>query len=299
MTAQSSISVIVCSRDRREALQRFLTRFDWTWLSAQQVELVLVADGGARQFMNGMGGHGSAQVDAIRYVSEPGPGLGRARNVGIHWAKGDVLVFTDDDCYFEKGYLESLLRFARESDADFAFGPIRLHDERAARIATDYDATHWLLTQRVAPGQAQGANLVVRRRALSSVGGFDPRLGPGTRFRCDDLDLVARLLAAGFVGVHLPTLAVKHDHCRHAGLETLRLERQNAQAIGAFYAKRLLSGDLGYLPPWVRRLIWPKARWRRRYDLRRAEIAGATAYAWAAMGRTHTNPCDSSGLVLG
>ena len=59
------------------------------------------------------------------------------------------------------------------------------------------------------------ANLGVRREALSAVGGFDERLGPGGWSRAaEDLDLFDRLLAAGLQGSFAPDARAVHDQWR-------------------------------------------------------------------------------------
>jgi GT2 family glycosyltransferase len=59
------------------------------------------------------------------------------------------------------------------------------------------------------------ANLGVRRAALESIGGWDERLGAGARFRAaEDLDLMDRLLAAGWPGWYEPAALAWHDQWR-------------------------------------------------------------------------------------
>ena len=53
-------------------------------------------------------------------------------------------------------------------------------------------------------GWTSSPALLLRRLALDSVGGFDPRY-PG---RLDDLDLADRLTRAGWLVVHVPAAAV-------------------------------------------------------------------------------------------
>jgi N-acetylglucosaminyl-diphospho-decaprenol L-rhamnosyltransferase len=55
-------------------------------------------------------------------------------------------------------------------------------------------------------GWSSAPGLLLRRAALDSVDGFDPRY-PG---RLDDLDLADRLAAAGWLTVHVPSATVVH-----------------------------------------------------------------------------------------
>jgi len=56
-------------------------------------------------------------------------------------------------------------------------------------------------------GWSSAPALLLRRTALDSVDGFDPRY-PG---RFDDLDLADRLDRAGWLTVHVPSVAVVYE----------------------------------------------------------------------------------------
>lgn len=108
-------------------------------------------------------------------------------------------------------------------------------------------------------GKIQGANMIVQRTVFERIGGFDPEFGAGTRFRCEDIDLVARASMAGFTGAHIPELVVYHHHGRKVGPQTRRLERENDYACGAYYAKFILNGHPSFIFGWLRLALRP---WR-------------------------------------
>jgi GT2 family glycosyltransferase len=82
-------------------------------------------------------------------------------------------------------------------------------------------------------------NAAIRRSTLRSVGGFDPRLGPGTRYpAAEDNDLAHRLLTSGVSVVFDPAARVLHRAWRPASdLAPLRWRYGRGQ--GAFLAKHL------------------------------------------------------------
>src|SRR4051794_9634857 len=59
-------------------------------------------------------------------LSEPEPGLSRARNRALKWAAAEVLAFVDDDAVVEDGWWEALRRRWSEAPADVACigGPV-------------------------------------------------------------------------------------------------------------------------------------------------------------------------------
>ena len=56
--------------------------------------------------------------------------------------------------------------------------------------------------------------MAVRRNVIAAVGPFDPDLGAGTPFPAEDVELVARASAAGWLGGYYPGPIVYHDHGR-------------------------------------------------------------------------------------
>jgi glycosyltransferase involved in cell wall biosynthesis len=48
----------------------------------------------------------------LNYVLEPRQGVSYARNAGIHWARGALLAFVDDDVQVDREWLERLVEVA-------------------------------------------------------------------------------------------------------------------------------------------------------------------------------------------
>jgi hypothetical protein len=99
---------------------------------------------------------------------------------------------------------------------------------------------------------------------IEEIGGFDPMLGPGSRFpSCDDRDIAIRALLGGHHIYETSTMAVKH-----VGFRTWRQGRQLARrdflAIGAAYSKFLKCGHikLVYIPAYefIKFALWPPIR---------------------------------------
>jgi cellulose synthase/poly-beta-1,6-N-acetylglucosamine synthase-like glycosyltransferase len=88
-----------------------------------------------------------------------------------------------------------------------------------------------------------GANVAVHRELVLALGGYDERLGAGTRYSAaDDNDMGFRLLEAGCEVRHVPGAVVLHRAWR-SGSDLVRLRWDYGRGKGAFYAKHLHRHD--------------------------------------------------------
>src|SRR5579872_1336099 len=96
------ITVIVCTYNRCELLRKALCSIAESRLSIGITWEILIVDNNSsdrtREVIEDFSRAGTCRVD---YLFEPRPGLSNARNAGIQAARGDILVFTDDDVIVE------------------------------------------------------------------------------------------------------------------------------------------------------------------------------------------------------
>jgi glycosyltransferase involved in cell wall biosynthesis len=246
------LSLVICTRDRASQLAdtlRSLTKLQYPALW----ELVIVDNGSKDETQDVIKNFSKTLL--LKTVIEPQAGLGRARNRGWTIAQGEIVAFTDDDCYPARDFLSSVVRsFEEERLLGFIGGRILLHDPGDYPITIQEKASR----QVILPGEflpadlIQGANFAFRRTALESVGGFDQRFGSGTPFPCEDADVMARMLARGWPGAYDPRLLVYHHHRRRTKKEAFQLMRQYDRGRGACYLKCMLNPELRmiYLRRW-------------------------------------------------
>ena len=277
-----TVSLIVCTRNRAARLPEFFERIAALEPPSGDWELVLVDNASRDESPSLMARFAAEAPFPVRCVHAPVPGLGRARNVGIAHARGELLVFTDDDCYPQPNYLRAFVQVFEEHPIGFAGGRIVLHDPTDATLGMkDVDTAVPIEPHTFVPaGVVHGANMAVRREVVNAIGGFDPRLGVGTAcIAGEDIEFVARAVWAGWAGRHDPRPVVAHHHGRKPGADAERQERSYDYGRGAYYAKLLLDPRA--------REAYARAWWRRvrRRGLRRAalgrlsrELGGAARY---------------------
>ena len=247
------VSIIICTRNRAaylsgtlKSLAAIKTPFEW--------EAVLVDSSSNRDTAELI-----ASADhcdgRLRYLYKPGLGLGAARDAAWRYARGEILCFTDDDCYLAPDYIDAVMNaFSERPRAGCIGGRILLYDPIDAETTID-DRTK---PARIAPysfvfpGMLQGANIAFRREALQASGGFDPALGAGTPYPCEDIDAVAAVIWSGYEAWFDPRPLIYHHH-RRKPADLPVLHRNYDRGRGAFYAK--WSGRRGsrvlFLRKWI------------------------------------------------
>jgi glycosyltransferase involved in cell wall biosynthesis len=248
------LSLVICTRNRASQLAaslRSLTRlrhpFPW--------ELVIVDNGSKDKTRDVIKNYEKDFL--LRIVIEPQAGLGKAHNRGWAVSQGDIIAFTDDDCYPADDFLDSVVRcFAEDRRLGFIGGRILLHDpeDYPITIQEKADRQDFYPGDFLPAGLIQGANFACRRTAIETVNGFDERFGPGAAFNCEEIDVMARMLARGWHGAYDPRPLVYHHHRRKTELEASRLRRQYDRGRGAYYSKCILNPKLrtAYLRNWCK-----------------------------------------------
>lgn len=107
-----------------------------------------------------------------------------ARNLGIEWAKGDVLAFIDDDALLFPDWAQETVRSYDEDDSVIGLtGPILPlweYDSMAwfpKELYWIFSCTYWDWTEKTEVRNGYGTNISFRREAFDSCGAFKSSLG--------------------------------------------------------------------------------------------------------------------------
>lgn len=222
------VSVVVCTRDRAEMLERALEALAEALPDAAEV---IVIDSGSTTPQTAR----TAESFGVRYVRSDIPGLSIARNLGLQASTRDIVIFTDDDCRVAPDFLLPLVRSFSSPRVGAATGHLRdISDvdegkpSRSPQVLSDVvdglDAGH-------------GALMAFRRSVITKLGGFDPILGAGRYFGgAEDIDALCRVLGADLHVTRVPDSIVEHVFTRDDD-DFVRLNRNYGLGMGAMCAK--------------------------------------------------------------
>ena len=222
MINSTKITVLVCTYNRSETLGETIESVA-TQTLPQSVswELLIVDNNSSDDTRRVVEDFRQRYPGRIRYFFEPQQGLSYARNTGIREAKGEILVFIDDDETAEAGWLENLTANLQSGEWAGVGGRVLPPPSfspppwlpRKSLFASAPLATFDLgLEARQLNEPPFGANMAFRREVFDSYGGFRTDLGRmgKSMISNEDTEFGRRLLAAGLRLRYEPSALIYH-----------------------------------------------------------------------------------------
>jgi glycosyltransferase involved in cell wall biosynthesis/GT2 family glycosyltransferase len=241
-----ALSVAVCTRDRP----------DWCFRAVSAVasqldprdELIIVDQSDSESTREAL--TGLVSRCPVRWIASGQRGLSAARNEAIVASANEIVVFIDDDCIPESGWLDEWRAAATywHDEIGIAFGrvvcaPFDPTKGSIAGFEPDPGIHGAELFQRPAGAAGMGANMAVKRTSVHQVLGFDETLGSGGFFGAgEELDLAYRLARTGHLIAHLQSPVVQHHGYRPYSAGSA-LTLRYAFGIAATFTKHARCGD--------------------------------------------------------
>lgn len=234
-------SIIIPTRNRASLLDRCLTALEGLDYPRNDFEVLVIDDGSDTPLTDLIDRHSPALT--VRSYQSDANGPARARNFGLNCARGDYVVFTDDDCIPQPDWLTAFDR-AFKSTSDVGFGG-RIVDAPENNI---YGRASQMLITFLYDGFAQhpdlkffcSNNLAFPRLRLLDLGGFDETF---PRAAGEDRELCARWNQR-YELRFLPDAVVSH----HQLLDLRSFSRQHFRyGVGGahFWSKKTNAGEAG------------------------------------------------------
>jgi GT2 family glycosyltransferase len=231
--------------NRLATLQRAVAALDPQTVDSSRFELVVVSDGSTDGTLEFLEQASPAFHLLIGRQENSGPAA--ARNHGVRLARGDLILFLDDDVVAAPDLIEQHLCARPESDDRIVvIGPMLTPPDHRpnpfirweqSMLYKQYDAMKrgdWAPTYR----QFYTGNASVGRRFIMSLGGFDERFRRG-----EDVELAYRLHEEGARFVFNDS-AVGHHYAERSFESWLRNAREYGRNDVVFDRERRQSGRL-------------------------------------------------------
>jgi GT2 family glycosyltransferase len=279
------VCVAICTRNRTESLRRTLDSIGLQIILPAEILVVdnAPSDASTKKMI-------LEQYPEVRYVLEDRQGLNFCRNRALMETATEVVAFIDDDAVAENGWVAAIEKVFSEShriavctgkvmpysletegqklfeaNGGFARGDhrVRLPGDQI-QILKMFNAP--LIVRSISVGT--GCNMAVRRQLVLEAGGFDEALDqapvlPGG----GDLDIIWRMLDAGFEVIYEPSARMFHEHRREVADTANQIVEHNhgliVMLVKASFSTRHLS-RISILMFLLWRLIKPGVRLARR-----------------------------------
>lgn len=208
------VSVLLCTRNRPVKLRRAIEHILGS--SYGDFELIVVDQSTDQESKRAVE---TIRDERLVHIPTTTVGLSRARNIAIRAARNDIVVFTDDDCVCDPGWLSSIAaEYQRDPSVMGVLGRVVAYGEQTSGMfcpSLIEDRQRRLVDAPATPLQTfgAGANMSFRKSVFHQVGLFIESLGAGTPMKSgEDVELVYRALRRRMKFVYSPDALVYHDN---------------------------------------------------------------------------------------
>jgi glycosyltransferase involved in cell wall biosynthesis len=224
-----SISCIIPTLNRSALLRNTVESLINQDVSPDVYE-ILIVDNGSTDDTKEISQHIMKETDhQIRYIFDPEPGLLTGRHRGALEAKGELLVFVDDDIEATAGWLRAIFETFKRPRVQLVGGRNlpKFEVEPPGWLKSFWEVTRnggcsctWLslldLGEReleIDPNYVWGLNFAIRKSALRDLGGFHPDCMPQElqKFQGDgETGLTMKARSYGYRAVYQPKATIYH-----------------------------------------------------------------------------------------
>ena len=202
------VSVVIPTYNRRLVLERTLPTLFAQKFSDSKYEIIVVIDGstdGTAKFLGRL-----KPPCALQVLEQRNLGQAAARNAGLRVARGDLVLFMDDDIICPPSLVSEHVAAHRGGDRRVVFGPVLPEPGKPQSSAADLDVlrSERFIARLTPPREPQwpydifcGVNSSAPRDQLIDCGGFDETFST----QREDTELGFRLWKGGIKFCFLPT----------------------------------------------------------------------------------------------
>lgn len=191
----------------------------------------------------------------LRHIHTPDEkGLSRGRNRGWAEARGDVVLFPDDDCWYPPDLLRRAIDIMTREKVDVVSG--RAADESGRSINGRYVSRPTRITRRNAFTTQIEWMVFIKKTALERIGGYDTSIGVGSSTpwqACEGPDLVLRAIALGIKARYDPSLYGHHKELNIKTPDAAMRSKGRAYARGLGYVLRRHGYGVHEIAYWAAR----------------------------------------------
>ncbi|HIH09579.1 MAG TPA: glycosyltransferase family 2 protein [Candidatus Diapherotrites archaeon] len=163
-------SVVIVSRGKPELLSRAIDSVINQDFPAKDFEIILVDDGSQKDDLAALVKKKAKTFPAISCVRQGPLGLSAGRNTGAKNARGEIIVFTDNDCIADPQWLKNMVSKFTDGNVAGVEGKI-IPAAPGENISPRKLFTN--APENLSGGKFTGANTAYRKEIILKAGGYD------------------------------------------------------------------------------------------------------------------------------
>ncbi|GGF27494.1 glycosyl transferase [Aliidongia dinghuensis] len=183
-------------------------------------------------------------------------GASRARNNGWRVARGEIITFPDDDCWYPPWILSKALGILERTGADMVTG--RAADLTGRSINARFEMSPQIISLRNLWSTHIEWVAFFRRTAFEMIGGYDEDIGPGAASpwqACEAQDVSLRALKLKLRCYFDPSLYAHHKEAVVTNPDETVTRKQRGYARGMGYVLRKHEFGPFHLLYWIARPV--------------------------------------------
>jgi len=118
------VSVVISTNGQGKNLRQILLSLQKQKFSSKEYEVIIIENGSRGKIKQIVNEINNICNKCVRYIYEPRPGLHYGRNTGAKVAKGDIVLYTDDDVIVDPYWIEEIYRCYENSDVGAVGGKV-------------------------------------------------------------------------------------------------------------------------------------------------------------------------------
>lgn len=246
------ISIVVCTYNREKYLAEVLISLILQSSAKSNYEIIVINNNSTDNTLGVCEIFQSKNPECnFKYFTETKQGLSHAKNRGIQEAKGDYIIFVDDDAFVNKIYIESIITFFEQNpDAKVIGGKIiPVYEDKPKWISSFLEPIFGKLdmgdkiTLFKGTKFPFGGNSGAAKDIFEKFGNFNPDLGRQGKkmLASEEKDFYGRIHAAKIKMYYLPDMILFH----HAPKDRTTPDFIKKQAIGIGSSERIRALTAG------------------------------------------------------
>ncbi|WP_214662705.1 glycosyltransferase family 2 protein [Amazonocrinis nigriterrae] len=208
-----SVSILICTCNRAESLRHTLESLAQVNVPENlSCELIVVDNASSDRTAEIIQSFSMPNMP-VRYISELQRGLSKARNAGIAAARGEIILFTDDDVRPPHNWIEGMCAPILAGTAEAVAGGVKIAPHLDREWMQPIHRAYFASSEFIDPQAPQfliGANMAFLKQVLVKIPGFDTEIGPGAIGYGDDTLFTAQILQAGYRIASALDVVVEH-----------------------------------------------------------------------------------------